>query len=139
GYAGLVWLLGDEGTADHTFDEQERALLTGWVAGGGRLIVSGAEVGYATDPAWLAAALGATFVADDAGTTALEDGRTFGHAYDEDYPDVLAGDRVVWRYAGGAVAAVSDGRAVVVGFPVETLTDGDLPGALAQLRGALDP
>lgn len=136
-YEGVMWLLGDESTADLTFDPAERAAIEAFLDDGGRMIVSGSEVGYATDAGWLARALGATWVNDDAGATALDDGRTFGHAYEEDFPDVLAGDEVVWRYAGGQVAAVSDGRVVLVGFGVETFEDELLGGAIVELMGAL--
>ncbi len=129
-YDGVLWLLGDEGTADITLDADERAALAAF---DGAVILSGSEVGYATDRGWLPANLGATYVSDDAGTTTLQGGRTFGHAYPEDYPDVLSGPDVLWRYDTGTAAAVRDGDHVVVGFPLETFDDATLPGALAEL------
>lgn len=133
-YDGVLWLLGDEGTADFTLDADERAALAAF---DGAVILSGSEVGYATDRAWLPATLGATYVSDDAGTTTLQGGRTFGHAYPEDYPDVLSGPEVLWRYDTGGAAAVRDGAHVVVGFPLETFDDATLPGALAELLTAV--
>lgn len=138
GYDAVLWLLGDESTADVTFDADEQAEISGYVAGGGRIVVSGSEVGFATPGAWLRSALGATYVSDDAGTLALTNGDTFGVAYPEDYPDVLAGDQTLWTYStGGAAAVVSGGKRVVVGFPLETLDPAVLSGALSDLEDAI--
>ncbi len=134
GYDGVVWLLGDEGLADVTFDADEQAALGAYVAGGGALVLSGAEVGFATDDAFLAS-LGLAFVADDAGTD-VANGWTFGKAYPEDYPDILAGDEILWTYATGGGAAVRTDRVIAVGFPLETLDDGDLAAAAAALAEA---
>jgi len=137
-YDAVLWLLGDESSADLTFDADERALIAAYVGAGGKIAVSGSEVGYATPSAWLQSALGATYVADDAGTTSLSDGFTFGVAYPEDYPDVLSGQRTLWTYGtGGAAAVVSGDARVVVGFPLETLAPGDLGPALAELVAAV--
>jgi hypothetical protein len=132
-YAGVVWLLGDESRGDVTFDDAERAALSEYLDRGGRLIASGSEIGYATDATWLSQALHATFVADDAGTTKAG-GYTFGVVYEEDWPDVLAGDTTLWTYATGGAAAVGwDHRVVVVGFPLETLADEQLAPAVGEL------
>lgn len=137
-YGLVVWMLGDEGTADRTFDPREADAVEGYLAAGGRLVVSGAEVGYATDPEWLREVLHASFVADDAGTDRVE-GWTFGAVYPEDWPDVLDGDEVLWSYGtGGAAAVGGEGRVVVVGFGLENLADADLAPALAELLAYLD-
>lgn len=129
----VVWMLGDEGVDDLTFDAREQDAITRYLEQGGRLVVSGAEVGYATDAGWLSDTLHAGFVADDAATTGVE-GWSFGAAYPEDYPDVLDGDEVIWRYSTGAAAAVGwEGRVVVVGFGLENLADDDLAPAFAGL------
>lgn len=133
-----IWLLGDEGTADVTFDAAERAAIEAYLAAGGKLVVSGAEVGYATDGAWLASALGVAYVADDAGTDVVE-GMTLGEAYPEDYPDVLDGDEVVWTYAtGGGAAVLSRGRVLVVGFGLENLPADRRAAAIASLVARLE-
>lgn len=136
-YEGLLWLLGDESTADRTFEPRERAIIEDWLQTGGKLVVSGSEVGYASG-AWLSDILGVEYVADDAGTT-LAGGYRFGVAYPEDFPDVLSADEVLWTYATGGGAAVGRrGRWVVVGFPLETLDANDLRPALAELLGWLE-
>ena len=135
-YDNVIWLLGDESTADRTFDDRERTAIEGFLAGGGRLVVSGSEVGYATD-GWLTTELHADFASDDAGTDTVE-GWTLGVTYPEDFPDVLTGDATLWRYASGGSAAVSwEGQIVVVGFALETLDDSDLAEAVGELEGEL--
>lgn len=137
-YDGVVWLLGDESTADATFDETEQAAITAYVAGGGRIIVSGAELGYATDSGWLSSTLHARYVSDDAGTDQAGDYR-FGVQYDEDYPDVLSGSETLWSYSTGGAAAVGwNGQVIAVGFGLENLSDADLDDAMAELVGWLD-
>ncbi|MDP2304990.1 MAG: hypothetical protein Q8P18_03075 [Pseudomonadota bacterium] len=138
-YPRVVWLLGDEGLADRTFDPTERAAITAYLDGGGTLVVSGAEVGYATDAEWLSTVLHTTFVSDDAETTSIEEGWVVGAAYTEDYPDVLAGDTVLWEWGTGGGAAVGwDHRVVVIGFGLENLTRGHLAAAVASLDDWLD-
>lgn len=131
----VLWLLGDESTADRTFTTDEQAAVADYLAGGGKLLISGAELGYATDGAFLAA-LGIGYVADDAATL-LADGWRFGVAYEEDYPDVLAGEQVVWTYATGGAAAVRSGGVLAVGFGLETLHPDDRDAAIAELLAAL--
>ena len=135
----MLWLLGDEGTSDVTLDAGARAAISAYVDGGGRLVLSGSEVGYATDRSWLASTLGATYVSDDAGTDGLQNGWTFGVAYPEDWPDVLSGTTVLWRYDTGGAAAVVDGRVAVVGFPLETLDGAIRAVALAEVMDATAP
>lgn len=133
---GVLWLLGDESTADHTFDDAEMDALQAYVAGGGRLIVSGAEVGYATDTDFLADVLDVAYVSDDAGTNVVDDFE-IGAAYPEDYPDVLSGASTIWRYDTGGAAAVGDGQVIVVGFGLENIDPAARPAALQELLGAL--
>ncbi len=133
----VVWLLGDESTDDVTFGDDERRAIGAYLEGGGRLIVSGSEVGYATDDAWLADVLHVAYVADDAASN-VAGGFTFGTEYPEDYPDVLSGETTIWRYdTGGAAAVGYDHRVVVVGFGVENLAAADLVAALAELTAWL--
>ena len=132
-YDGVLWFLGDESTGDVAFAAAEQAALSEFVSGGGRVIATGAEIGYAGG-SFVTDTLGARYVSDDAGTDRVE-GYTFGVVYEEDWPDVLAGDSVVWSYATGGAAAVGrDGRIVVVGFALETM-DADFEAAVAELVG----
>jgi hypothetical protein len=129
----VLWLLGDEGTNDRTFSPDEQDAISTFVEDGGTLVVSGSELGYATDAAWLSDVLGASFVQDDAGTTMVE-GWTVGAAYTEDSPDVLDGPEILWRWeTGGAAAVGSLGRLVAVGFGLENLSDLDRGEAIASI------
>lgn len=153
-YGTVIWLTGDDSTADRSVDAAERAALDAYLAGGGHLVLSGSEIGYDLDAtpagaAWLAAATGAALAADDAGSNAAAgDGPLaaitsfpFGGAaapYAEDFADTFTagtGATVVLRYGGGAAAAVGiSGRAVIVGFPLEVV---ESPASLAALVPAL--
>lgn len=132
-YDGVVWMLGDEGLADRTFDDAEMALIDEFVDAGGQLVVSGAEVGFATESSFLSGTLHAGYVRDDANTTRAS-GFDFGVAYEEDFPDVLSGQRVLWEYDNGGGAAVAfDDRVVVVGFGIETIEPSQLSDAVYEL------
>jgi hypothetical protein len=134
----VLWMLGDEGEFDRTFSERERAAVTAFVQGGGTLVVSGSEVGYATDPSFLAEVLHATYVADDAGTVFVGEWEV-GAAYPEDYPDVLDGEEVLWTWSTGDPAAVVwDDRVVVVGFGLENLDETDRADAFGELLARLE-
>jgi hypothetical protein len=135
-YRTVIWLLGDESSYDLPFSDAEERALSAYVAGGGRVIVSGSEAAYA-DKSFVGATLHATFVSDDAASTHAG-GYAFGVAYAEDYPDVLSGEKTIWSYdTGGAAAVVWQGRVVMVGFPIETIAADDLSDALAELVAAL--
>lgn len=132
GYDAVLWSLGEESTADETFDATEQSLVTSYLNGGGSLLVSGAEVGWdldaqgsASDRNFYRNVLGATYVADDAGVYTLQAGvpgsvsqgvpaTSFDNGtngtYDVNYPDVLAptnaNSTVCLRYGNGLVAGV---------------------------------
>lgn len=172
-YRAVVWSLGEESTADETFSTLEQTLVTNYLNLGGRLLVHGAELGWdldangtAGDRAFYRNVLGATYVADDAGTYALQAGLlgtvssglgagTFdngtGGTYQVDYPDVLAAtspaSTVCLRYGNGLTAGIqkvdptTGARVVHFGFPLETLTSADARARLVQqsLAFLLDP
>ncbi len=48
-YSMVIWILGEESTADHTFDGQEQASVRSYLENGGKLFVSGAEIGWDLD------------------------------------------------------------------------------------------
>ncbi len=133
-HPAVVWLLGEESTADETFDAAERTLVANYLNAGGNLFVSGAEIGWHLDRAsgptaaernFYRTVLRAAYVADDANTYAFVptgagifagnsasgfDNGTRG-TYDVDYPDVLAptnGSIAALTYLGGTggIAAV---------------------------------
>ena len=145
-YQMVVWILGEESTADDTFNATEQTKVSAYLAGGGNLFVSGAEIGYElTGTSFYTNTLHATYVRDDAatyraqGTSAgifagismtFDDGDLF---YDTDYPDVISpsgGATSALSYVGGTggTAAIqyqgtgSQGSLVMLGFPFETIT-----------------
>lgn len=136
-YPLVLWFLGDESVSDLTFDTDEKAAINAYVSAGGALVVSGSELGYATDASWLSGALRVGYVSDDAGTNSAG-GYTFGSVYEEDYPDVLSGETTIWSYdTGGAAAVIADGRLISVGFALETMDDATLSVALPELLSHL--
>ena len=142
-YEAVVWILGNESTADRTFDATEQGLVAAFAAGGGHLFVSGSEVGYELDGrgagrGFFREVLGARYVADDAGTyraTAAASGIFAGLAgvgfstgsafsslpdqsLDITHPDVLApepGSQVPLVYAGGQAGAAAIHRPPAAG------------------------
>lgn len=152
-YPVVIWLVGDESLADHTFTAAEQALLKSYLDGGGHLIISGSEVAYdlgknGNGTSWLAS-LGAVYQADSAnqstakGAGPLSALGSFGFGgqgapYLEDFPDVVTtstGATTVLQYANGMAAAVGKaGKSVVVGFPLEVIDD---PARLTDVVAAL--
>lgn len=149
GYEAVDWFTGEDSEADASLDGAERTLLRAYLDGGGRLLISGSEIGYdlvelGRDPAFFQTYLRASYLGDDAQTYAFSglpggpfeglggafDNSTQG-AYDPAYPDRLGaanGSTVVLSYAGGTgdgAAVAYDGAygLVYAGFPLETITD----------------
>jgi N-acetylmuramoyl-L-alanine amidase len=148
-YATVDWILGEESTVDETFSTSEQALVSAFLDGGGRLFVSGAEIGWdldyrgsAGDRAFYNNYLKASYVGDDAGTYqvgaavggifaglafSFDDG-THG-TYDADYPDQIApsgGSTVDLTYQGGSggnagLEYAGTYRLVHFGFPFEAI------------------
>lgn len=149
-YDAVVWIGGEESTADDTFNPAEQTLVANYLAAGGMLLVTGAEIGWDLDAQGAGAAfynnqLKADYVADDANTYAVsgESGSIFAglsfsfdngaQSYNAEFADVIGatgGSTVALRYATGGVAGVtytsaSTGTRIVhVGFPFETITTG---------------
>lgn len=48
-YTMVVWVLGDESSADETFDANEQSIVKAYLRNGGKLFVSGSEVAYDLD------------------------------------------------------------------------------------------
>lgn len=146
-YDAVVWMLGEESTEDDTFNSAEQSAVSAYLAGGGKLFVSGAEIGWDLDAqnngrGFFNNTLRADYVADDAGVYAatgvqgsifeglnlsFDDG---GEFYNVDFPDVLspsAGSTLAMSYgaAGGAAVQYADEatgeRVVMMGFPFETI------------------
>ena len=151
-YKAVIWASGEESTTDETFDATEQFLITGYLNFGGRLFVSGAEIGWdldaqgtAIDRAFYNQQFGASYASDDAGVYTLQagvagtalagmpaaqfDNGTFG-TYDVDFADVIAPfsaqSTVCLRYGNGLVAGIQrssgNARVLCLGFPFETIT-----------------
>jgi hypothetical protein len=150
GYRAVVWMLGEESTTNDTFDASEQSLVTTYLNAGGKLMVSGSEIGWDL----VAQAGGATFfnntlrggyVGDDAGTYNASGAAgsilsginlTFDNGtrlYDVDSPDRLSaanGSTALLNYVGGTggVAATrwtgtNGAQSVIFGFPFESIVD----------------
>lgn len=143
-YPVVIWLLGEEGVSVPTLEDGARAKLRDFLAQGGRLILSGSNVGQdlsQRDPSFLSDLLRAGFLADDAGTRTvrptsgglldgigeltLDDGTMGSHRVTT--PDVLAPGReaqILMQYPDGRGAATLYGapcpQVVVFGFPLES-------------------
>ena len=160
-YRCVDWACGEESTAHESFNGLEQTLVRNYVQGGGRLLVSGSEIGWdleargsAGDLAFHRQVLGASYVADDAASYgfrpragsifaglaagSFDDGS--GPTYDVDYPDVLAAadaqSTLALEYANGAGAAIQRiagaARVVYLGFPIETIREDALRGEILQ-------
>jgi hypothetical protein len=149
-YDAVVWISGEESSADRTFDATEQALVEQFIAGGGHFFASGAEIGWDLD--WLnngrpfyENTLKGNYVADDAGVYAVNgvaagvfNGLSFNFdngtlIYDAEFPDVIAaqpGATVALTYPNGGAsgaavvtpAGAGRGAVVLFGFPFETIT-----------------
>ncbi|MGE3240864.1 MAG: dockerin type I domain-containing protein, partial [Pirellulales bacterium] len=149
-YDAIIWYSGEESKANDTFNATEQMLVANYLSGGGKLFVSGAEIGFELDSQGAGAAfynnsLKADYVSDDGGSYAttgvagtifegislnFDNGTLF---YDVGTPDRIAaigGSIVVMNYAspgsGGAAIQFThpdNGSQVVnFGFPFETIT-----------------
>lgn len=150
-YDAVVWVLGEESTTDLTFDADERAAVDAYLAGGGNLLVSGAEIGWDLDYlgdidmlGFYTTSLHASYVDDDAGTFSAVP--TYGGLFDGvgelgfltpatlevNFPDVIspvggATSELVYVGGIGGTAAISYAgsyRVVHLGFPFEAIDNG---------------
>ena len=147
-FDAVVWISGEESSADDTFNGTEQTLVTNYLAAGGKLFVSGAEIGWDLDNlnngrSFYNNQLKANYVSDDANTYdvqgsvgsifqglsfSFDDGSTF---YNSEFPDrisPLGGATTALDYidgSGGNAAIQFDGgdtKLVNFGFPFETIT-----------------
>ncbi len=161
-YDAVIWILGEESTADETFSNTEQTLVSAYLAGGGQLLATGAEIGWDLDAQGGGASfynnsLRANYVADDANTYnvnavggsifdgvtsfSFDDGSEF---YDAQFADVIAptgGSTAALTYSTGGTAAVqyvggAGERVVTFGFPFETITTEAARNAV--MAGVLD-
>lgn len=137
-YGAVVWATGEESTIDATFSDAQQALVRDYLAGGGALWTSGAEIlwdlvekGDADDQAFAREVLGVDYESDDCGCTfAQGEGplsgidMDFSAVYPVEYPDVLStSGTVLARYPDGTAAAALAGPVALFGFPFEAMGD----------------
>jgi N-acetylmuramoyl-L-alanine amidase len=162
GYEVVDWILGEESTADETFSTTEQSMVQSYLNAGGKLFVSGAEIGWdldhsgtSSDQAFYNNYLKADYAADDAGVygvsgaagTAFDGISSIGYddgtngPYDVAYPDCIN------PYGGGQVDMTYDGtgynagvqysgtfKVVNLGFPFEALlTQADRDTVMARV------
>ncbi|GDX81251.1 xanthan lyase [Deltaproteobacteria bacterium] len=145
-YALVVWATGEESTIDATFDDDQQAALRAFVAEGGALWTSGAELlwdldekGDADDAAFAAEVLGATYAADSCdcgratGATLLEGLMLeFGTVYPVEWADELdSAGTVLAHYPDGAIAGALTGNVAVFGFPFDAMGDASVQAEIA--------
>jgi hypothetical protein len=149
-YDTVVWILGEESTSDDTFSSTEQTLVEQFIAAGGNLFLSGAEIAWDLDQqnngrTFYETTLKGNYVSDDANTYAVtgaassifaglnfsfDNGTLF---YNADFPDVISpqpGAQAALSYSGGAggnagiqvAGANGHGSLVMFGFPFETIT-----------------
>ena len=136
-YAKVVWMLGEESTVNETFGSAEQSAVSNYLAAGGRLLVSGAEIGWdlgrsgvssASDVAFFNTTLRAAYAADSGGTSNVTgtaagflNGVTirFNHTnlmadtYAANYPDVLSvGSGAVTAAVYGTSASGTSGAVI---------------------------
>ncbi len=129
-YDFVVWFLGDESTTDETFNSLEQEIVRQYLRQGGKLFVTGSEIGYdlfgngtTQDKLFFNNFLKSNYIMDNSGSLSVngETGTVFqglsfnyglisaGAPYNEDYPDALdtiGGSQVLLRYANSRIAAV---------------------------------
>lgn len=152
-YDIVDWILGEEGTATSSFDPNEQQLVKQFLQNGGRLFVSGSEIGYdlvergsAADQAFYRDYLKAEYILDDVGSYAAEgipgspfagianiqfdDGSHGG--YDVDFPDgIKPAGGAEWGMAYAGKNSNSWGGAGIVFSG--TFAGGSAPGKLVYL------
>ncbi len=148
-YDAVYWMLGDESTEHETFSETEQSLVQQYLESGGKLFVSGSEIGWdlvekgsAADKNFYTTYLKASYKYDDAGVLVVKgvDGDIFkgcefaiGQTYEEDYPDeidTVGGSTLCARYSNQKGAGIRykgrfgsfaiEGKIIYLAFPLES-------------------
>jgi hypothetical protein len=153
-YFAVDWYVGEESTTGKALDSTEKAHIKKYLDKGGRLLISGSEIGWDLGRAASANAdtsfyknyLKAVYVSDGAGTynfngtTGFFNGGsgTFGNgnngSYNVDFPDVVdttGGSTLVLNYTGGTGTCAGVGykgnfRVLYFGFPIEAIIDNNV-------------
>ncbi|MFQ6115751.1 MAG: hypothetical protein ACE5NG_16955, partial [bacterium] len=149
-YKVVVWILGDESTADETFSADEQTLVKNYLENGGMLFVSGSEIAWdldqdnassestPEDEHFLHEYLRADYVGDDSGILAVTgvngtifEGLSFNFGtspYPEDFPDYIN------AFGDGAIVNLKYSATRNAGIQyVGTFGHGTKPGKLVYL------
>jgi hypothetical protein len=157
-YFAVDWFVGEESTAGRSLDSTERSQLKKYLDKGGRLLISGSEIGWDLgraaspnrDSSFYAGYLKAVYVSDGAGTYNFNGTNgfftggsgTFGNgvngAYNVDFPDVIdttGGSELVLNYTNGTGTGAGIGykgnfRVLYFGFPIEAIVDANVRNSL---------
>ncbi len=154
-YEIVLWFLGDESTADETFNASEQSKVKAYLESGGYLLVSGAEIawdlyykGSSADKSFYNNYLKASYKADGSsgnnpatgvsGTIFNGISLNYGQIYPEDYPDEITsygGSENILKYKNGQVAGIAfkgkfgtgtqTGAVINIGFPLESVDNQD--------------
>ena len=136
GYENVIWFTGMNSGAAKIATEEEQAMLTDYVNNGGRLIISGQDVGYALkNTSFYKEVLGANFEEDKSEVkTVSKEGLSFeldggDSANNQKWPDVISVDsnaasaKVMYSYSGQGPAIMSNvygsGKVVYMAFGFE--------------------
>ena len=149
-YDAILWFLGEQSTADETFNHEEQEKIAEYLDNGGALFVSGAEIGWDldykgddADKTFFNETLNTKYVADESGLYTFFGADDFSvsgwfddgtYIYQAEYADVLApfdentGKTVIFyddtQTLGAGVLTNTDSKKVfVLGFPFETVLD----------------
>ncbi|MEN8250914.1 MAG: N-acetylmuramoyl-L-alanine amidase [Bacteroidota bacterium] len=162
-YDMIFWFFGDESSTTTTLSVSDQNMLKEFLQGGGKLFISGSEVGWdlvekgnTTDKAFYNNYLKANFTGDGgsgrspatgvAGTDFADLVVEFGITYIENYPDEISardGSENILQYANskyGGIAytgtfgdGVIPGSVVYVSFTLETAVQDDIDATMAKV------
>ena len=146
-YDGVDWYLGRESTHNEVLNAKEISILRKYLDGGGRLIISGSELGYALDHkrqnrSFYQNYLKAHFLGDDSKDQRISGRGPFRSwegvaefAQSADYIRAGADAEVALRYSNGKTAAIAyrgDYALVNFAFPFEAIGDFELQSDLMK-------
>jgi len=145
-YDGVIWFLGDESTSNKTFNGSEQRIIMNYLRSGGKLFVTGSEIGYelsTSAPGFLNNFLKANFTNDNSGSLLVYSNETLirrlpsdinlGVVYPEDWPDAIQpvnGSQTCLLYRNNKTAGIyfngifpdgiTEGKLVFLSFALET-------------------
>lgn len=144
-YSGVFWFLGDESTANKTFNGSEQFIVMNYLKSGSKLFITGSEIAYelsTSSPAFLKNFLKAIYHLDNSGSLLVYSNNSIirdlpsninlGVIYPEDWPDAIKptnGSASCLLYINQTIAGI-----YFNGF----FPDGSIPSKLVFLSFALE-